>query len=143
MQEDYKGLPVPLSQIDDVEHREQLAALVRLRCDDQHAALRLLIGLAVFVLAWLWFWESGKQNVGLTIERPTRELQYLIDLNNAPKNELLQLPGIGTTLADRIIEYREDVALFERASDLQKIHGIGVKKCDDATPYVYVSDNEM
>jgi competence protein ComEA len=61
-------------------------------------------------------------------------------LNNAPKNELLQLPGIGATLAERIVEYRDDVALFKNVTDLEKITGIGIKKRETATPYVYISD---
>ena len=140
MQEDLKGLPVPLSQVDNTERREQIVALVRLRADDQSTVLLLLLGLAICALAWLWLWESGKTNVRNSIEHPIRKLQYLIDLNIAPKSELLQLPGIGTTLVDRIIEHREDVALFENVGDLEKIHGIGVKKREAASPYVYIED---
>ena len=140
MQEDLKGLPVPLSAVDDIERREQIAALMRLRADDQHTVLRLLLGLVICVLAWLWVCESGKHTMGSSVEHPIRDLHFRIDLNNAPKNELLQLPGIGTTLADRIIEYREDVALFKNVSDLEKIYGIGVKKREAATPYVFIND---
>ncbi|MCL2118230.1 MAG: helix-hairpin-helix domain-containing protein [Planctomycetaceae bacterium] len=142
MQEDLKGLPVPLSLVDDSERREQLVAVVRLREDDQWTVLRLLLVLVICVVAWLGFFESGKTNVSKTVKNPNRELQYLVDLNNAPKNELLQLPGIGATLAERIVEYRNDVALFKIVADLKKIQGIGDKKCETATPYVYIGDRD-
>ena len=140
MQDDLKGLPVPLSQVDDSERREQLVAIVRLRADDQHTVLWLLLGIAICFLAWLWFWESGKINVSSMVGNPNRELRYLIDLNNATKNELLQLPGIGEVLSERIVDYRINVAQFEKVTDLQNIQGIGIKKRESATPYVYIEE---
>ena len=138
MQEDHKGLPVPLSQVDDSERREQIVAILRLRSDDQYTVFRLLLGLAVCAMVWLGINESGSVNISKTTAYPYRELLYLVDLNNAPKNELLQIPGIGTTLAERIVEYREGVAPFKNVTDLEKITGIGVKKRETATPYVYI-----
>lgn len=139
MNDDLKGLPVPLSMVDDSEHRRRFVAQVRLRADDQFTVFRLLIGMAICAVVWLGINESGSVNISKTTAYPNRELHYLVDLNNAPKTELLQLPGIGTTLAERIIEYREDVAPFKNVTDLEKITGIGVKKRETATPYVYIS----
>jgi len=140
MHNDLQGFPVPLSLVDDSERREQFVATVRLRADDQFSVLWLMLGLLVCIPAWLWFCESGKANISKTVEHPTRELHYLVDLNNAPKSELLQLSGIGKVLAGRIVEYRDEVALFKDVADLEKIHGIGVKKREAATPYVYIRD---
>jgi len=140
MHEDLQGLPVPLSLVDDSERRERLVATVRLRADDQFTVLWLLLGLLICIPVWLWFCESGKTNISFSVEHPTRELHYLVDLNNAPKSELLQLSGIGETLAGRIVEYRNDVAPFKDVTDIEKIHGIGVKKREAATPYVYIND---
>ena len=143
MHEDLKGLPVSLSQVDDVERRTQLAALVRLRMDDQHAVLRLLISLTFCAVAWLWVCELGTTDISKTVEHPTRELRYLVDLNKASKTELLQLPGIGATLATRIIEYREDVAPFKDVADLEKVQGIGSKKRETVTPHVYIGSRDV
>jgi hypothetical protein len=140
MDEDLKGLPVPLSLVDDTERRGKLLALVRFRADDQFTILRLLIVLAICAMAWIWFCESGKANISKTVEKPVRELHYLIDLNKAPKNELLLLPGIGEVLAERIIEYRQDVAPFKKVIELENITGIGVKKRETIMPYVYIRD---
>ena len=42
--------------------------------------------------------------------------------------ELTQLKGIGMTLAERIIQYREDHGPFQSPSDIMKVNGIGQKK---------------
>ena len=138
--EELNGLPVSLSVLDASERRERLVALVRLRGDDQQVVLGLLVCLAVCVLVWLWFFEFGKINVAKISDPSVRELSYQVNLNTAPKNELLHLPGIGATLAARIVEYREEVEPYQDVADLIKIQGIGVKKRESAMPYVYIGD---
>jgi len=138
--EELRHLPVPLSVLDDSEGRKRLVALVRLRDDDQWIVLGLLVCLALCVLAWLWFFEFGKVNVAKISDPLVRELRYQVDLNHAPRSELLQLPGIGATLAERIVEYREEVESYQDVADLIKIQGIGAKKRESALPYVYVGD---
>lgn len=61
-----------------------------------------------------------------------------IDINRASLVELTQLPGIGPRLAERIIAYREKHGRFRRASDLQKVSGIGPRKLEAITPLVVV-----
>lgn len=47
-----------------------------------------------------------------------------IDLNTADRDTLAQLPGIGTVLAERIIEFRENVHPFEEVIELTAVTGI-------------------
>lgn len=49
-------------------------------------------------------------------------------LNEAPKEKLVELPGIGPVLADRIIGYREKNGPFRDVNELLQIKGIGNKK---------------
>lgn len=66
--------------------------------------------------------------VGAAVERPasrTSMLGGLIDINAASAAELEMLPGIGPTLAKRIIEERRANGVFERVADLQRVRGIG------------------
>ena len=48
----------------------------------------------------------------------------VINVNNATREELMQLPGIGKVKADAIITYREQHR-FEVPQDLTKVSGIG------------------
>ncbi len=50
-----------------------------------------------------------------------------ININNAGLDELTQLPGIGETLAARIIAYRAAHGSFTRVEELKAVSGIGDK----------------
>jgi competence protein ComEA len=47
-----------------------------------------------------------------------------INVNSASATELDRLPGIGTVLSARIVEYRSKIGLYRNIEDLRKIPGI-------------------
>lgn len=61
----------------------------------------------------------------------------LIDLNNAPQEQLETLPGIGPKLAQEIIRYRETLP-FKTVDDLDNVSGIGEKRLDAVRALVMV-----
>jgi comEA protein len=61
-----------------------------------------------------------------------------IDINRASAEDIQKLPGIGPTLARRIVVYRRKHGLFRRVEDLMAIKGIGMKKWKALRPYVRV-----
>lgn len=65
-----------------------------------------------------------------TAERRPSGEEGLININTAPKSELVRLPGIGEVTAERIILYREDQGPFSRVEDLQKVKGISKLKLE-------------
>ena len=62
------------------------------------------------------------------IESYYRDGKLLI--NQAPKEKIVELPGIGPVLADRIISYRSNNGGFKRVEELRNVKGIGVKKLE-------------
>lgn len=58
---------------------------------------------------------------------PERVPTVIDDLNTASKEDLKSLAGIGPVLAERIIQYREQLGSFERIDDLKQVPGIGNK----------------
>jgi len=51
-----------------------------------------------------------------------------LNINTATIEELEQLPGIGPTIAEDIIEYREKVGFFRSISELDNVPGLGPTK---------------
>jgi competence protein ComEA len=63
-----------------------------------------------------------------------------IDINRAEPWLLEALPGIGETLAQRIIVYRSENGPFRIVEDLLKVSGIGQGTLDKIKDYITVSD---
>ncbi len=62
-----------------------------------------------------------------------------ININKATKSQLMTLPGIGETTAEKIIHYRENEGKFKRVEDLLKVKGIGVKKLEKLKPFLLLN----
>lgn len=62
--------------------------------------------------------------------------ENIININTAGKNELINLPGIGEAIADRIISYRNEKKGFRKKEELMNVSGIGKKKFDKLKNYV-------
>ena len=62
-----------------------------------------------------------------------------IDVNKATHIELEQIPGIGPTLAKKIISERDKRGGFRTINDLLKIQGIGRKKLSKLKKFLKVN----
>ncbi|MEG1462142.1 ComEA family DNA-binding protein [Anaerorhabdus sp.] len=65
---------------------------------------------------------------GDTLVIPAKVEMKKISINHSSKNELMQLPGIGDSTADKIIEYRQEHGYFQQLDDLKNVKGIGESK---------------
>ena len=56
------------------------------------------------------------------------QTDFRLDINSATKVQLMELPGVGETTAERIIEYRTQNGGFSSTDELMDVEGIGEKK---------------
>lgn len=73
--------------------------------------------------------ESGSQNNSSTT---------LVNINGATAEQLQQIPGIGPSLAQKIISYRNAHGSFGDIEELKEVSGIGDKKLDSFREYICV-----
>ena len=62
-----------------------------------------------------------------------------IDLNTADSAALETVPGIGKSLSQRILAFREKNGAFQSVDDLLKVQGIGEKSIQKLRPYLTVA----
>lgn len=61
-----------------------------------------------------------------------------VNINTATIDELTLLPGIGNTIAQRIIDYRENIGPFRSKTDLYNVDGIGKEKLTLIYDYIII-----
>jgi competence protein ComEA len=59
---------------------------------------------------------------------PAKETGKAVNINTAGQAELEQLPGIGPSLAKKILDFRQKNGQFKTPNDLMAVPGIGEKK---------------
>ena len=75
--------------------------------------------------------SAKSSEAAATADRP-------VDVNAASEAELTSVPGIGESLARRIVEFREKNGPFKAVDDLLKVQGIGEKSLPKLRPYLTV-----
>ncbi len=73
--------------------------------------------------------KIGANKIDSTNEKSSSKSD-LVNINTADSSELQSLPGIGTTIANSIIEYRKENGNFETIEDLKNVSRIGDKTFD-------------
>lgn len=62
-----------------------------------------------------------------------------VNINEAPKSELVVLKYVGDKIADKIIDYRK-ANPFEKPEDIMKVKGIGLKIFDANKDLIIVKE---
>ena len=71
----------------------------------------------------------------VVIPRKKDEEVLQISINSASVEELQQIPGVGPSIAQRIVEYRQ-MASFQALEDIMNVKGIGDKTYQKILPYI-------
>ena len=101
------------------------------------AALAVLSLFAIGGIAAYWVAQGGAGGRLIEIDRaPRQAAQFRVDVNQADWPEIAQLPGIGETLARRIVESRAADGPFVDVEQLRRVRGIGPKTLEQIKPYL-------
>ena len=107
-----------------------------LRRADQ-AAVAALVAVALAAMFVWWTAQGGWGGRLIEIDRSeSLTAHFEVDVNTADLPELMQLPGVGQTLAKRIVESRETAGPFVDQHDLRRVRGIGAKTLERIRPYL-------
>ena len=63
-----------------------------------------------------------------------------LNINTASAQELMELPGIGEVIANRIIAHRQKFGPFSSVDDLLLIKGIGEARLNKIKDYITIGD---
>lgn len=103
----------------------------------------LLLFCALVLLFALTCVPQQLRSTPTPIQKNSGESHYIIsddgarlNINLATRQELIDLPAIGETLAERILQYREANGPFASINDLTNVSGIGDAKLQQIAPYI-------
>lgn len=92
---------------------------------------------ALLLLANSWRGRWGSADQLIEIDRAERrQAAFQVDINEADWPELAQLPGIGETMARRIVASRVAEGPFASRDDLLRVSGIGPRTMERLRPYL-------
>jgi len=120
----------------DSNQPKRTAGSVWLRRADQAAAVVLIAAGLVAVIFWWWSHGGWQRRLVEWDKSQPQVAKFQVDVNTAEWPELAQLPGIGPTLAKRIVEVRETSGPFTDASSLRHVRGIGPITLKRIEPYL-------
>jgi competence protein ComEA len=61
-----------------------------------------------------------------------------ININTADIDQLQKIPGVGSVIAQRIVDYREANGPFRSVSELTNVDGIGISRLEQIMDYITV-----
>ena len=109
-------------------------ALIRPR--ERRTATVLTAG-ALALMAAAWWRHAGDGGGMIDIDRATPlTAKFQVNVNQADWPELMQLPGVGRTLAERLIAEREERGAFQSVEELTRVDGIGPRTIERIRPYL-------
>jgi competence protein ComEA len=112
------------------------ASFYLIRPRDQ-ATLAVVLGSLLLMIWGYWHWAGGDREQLIDIDKALPlQARFLVDINQATAAELMQLPNIGRTLAERILDERKNNGPFASLEDLDRVHGIGPLTMDRIEPYL-------
>ena len=82
--------------------------------------------------------ENSGENIIIESNKEYSSSKISININKATTDEFAKLPGIGNSLAARIVKYREENGKFKKIEDIKNVSGIGENKFEQIKDLISV-----
>lgn len=106
------------------------------RSEQVFAGSIVLASSLIIVIASVGQRRSGDRPIDIEQPHQRTPVQFQLDVNRAGAAELGLLPGVGDTLARRMIESRRRDGPFTTPDDLLRVPGIGPKTLKQIEPFL-------
>jgi competence protein ComEA len=107
-----------------------------LRHADQ-ATVAVLVAAALVGMGAYWVAVGGPRGELIEIDRAEPLVaRFRVDINEARWPELAEVPGIGETLARRIVDSRLERGEYADHQDLLRVNGIGPRTLERMKPFL-------
>ena len=81
----------------------------------------------------IYIYTEGEEEI---VQEANKESSGKININNATKEQLTTLPGIGNATAIKILEYIKQNGKFKNMEDIKNVGGIGESKYEAIKDYI-------
>jgi competence protein ComEA len=78
-------------------------------------------------------YSASLEEVAAEVNQP-----LLVNINTADVEELDELPGVGPSTAQKIVDYRQANGMFRSVDELEEVSGIGPKTLEEIKPFAEV-----
>ncbi|MCI8272702.1 MAG: competence protein ComEA [Clostridia bacterium] len=82
--------------------------------------------------------DSNSDIINRSDEKQANAEKNIVNINTATQTELETLPGIGPSLALKIINYRKENGKFSNIDEIRNVNGIGDSKFNNIKNYITV-----
>lgn len=82
--------------------------------------------------------DSSNESKTVTSSSSSSKKSGIVNINTASQTELETLPGIGPSIALKIINYRKENGKFSSIEDIKNVSGIGENKFNELKKYIGV-----
>ncbi|MBC8354872.1 MAG: helix-hairpin-helix domain-containing protein [Planctomycetes bacterium] len=107
-----------------------------IRSTDQ-VTVAVFTGVAIALVAASWVYRGGLRGRLIDIESaPPAQVTFQLDINSAEWPEWTLLPGVGETLAKRIVQNRDEQGRFRSHEDVGRVNGIGPRTIERMRAYL-------
>ncbi len=105
----------------------------------QERLVLICLSLIIFMGSGLQYALKKHPQLGRIVEFIEGDQAFLkVDLNTATREELMEIPYIGKTRAEQILQYRRRHGDFKKIDHLQEVKGIGPATYKKIAPFIKI-----